>query len=87
MNQNTDNLSLEELIKLIESNYGYGRETGENEVKRIIKAYKDREKIVNVAANISIARWRGRLDHDYDGMNGQFWKQLDDLLREQGTIL
>ncbi len=41
MDQKTSHLTLNQLITLIESNYGLGRTIGENEVRRIIGAYRE----------------------------------------------
>jgi hypothetical protein len=41
MNHDTDHLSLDELIALLESNLGYGRPTGDNEVKRLIARIRE----------------------------------------------
>lgn len=39
-NQNTNDLPLDDLIDLIENNYGFGRRVGENEAKRLIEKIK-----------------------------------------------
>ncbi len=41
MDQKTSDLTLNQLIALIESNYGLGRTIGENEVRQIIEAYRE----------------------------------------------